>query len=255
MLYFDTHAHYDWKEFDKDRDILFDKFKEKICGIVNVGINYESSKKVIKYSEEHPFMYCSIGIHPMEVEKEIDIKSIEELIKENIDNNKLVAIGETGLDYHFNYQKDLQEKYFIEQIKLANKFNFPMIIHSRESHGDVYKILRKYPVNKNGIMHCYSGSLEMLKKFINLGYYIGVGGPVTKYQNIQEIVKNIPIDKIVIETDSPVLPPKPFNKNIRNNSLYLEYIIKQIAIIKNLSIEQVIKYTNENACMIYEINL
>ena len=255
MLYFDTHAHYDWKDFDIDRKELFKKFENNLCGLVNIGINIESANKVIEYSKEYSYMYYSVGIHPMEVEKNISITSIEQLIKSQIysSKSKLVAIGETGLDYHFDYPVELQKKYFIEQIKLANKYNLPIIIHSRESQEDVEKILKEYRVNKAGIMHCYSGTPEMSKKFVEMGYYLGVGGPVTRYKDVQETVRITPIDKIVIETDSPVLPPEPFEKHSRNNSLYLKYIVNKIADIKKMSEEDVVKYTTQNACKVYDI--
>lgn len=255
MLYFDTHAHYDWKEFDKDRNELFEEFERKLCGLVNIGINVESANKVIEYAKEYSYMYYSIGIHPMEVEKEISINSIVQIIKNELENksSKLVAIGETGLDYHFDYPIELQKKYFIEQIKLANKYSLPIIIHSRESQEDVEKILRENPVIKTGIMHCYSGTPEMSKKFVEMGYYLGIGGPVTRYKDIQETVKITPIDRIVIETDSPVLPPEPFEKHSRNNSLYLKYIVNKIAEIKEMTEEDVIRITTKNAYKVYGI--
>lgn len=255
MLYFDTHAHYDWQEFDKDRRKLFDKFNENLCGLVNIGINIESANKVIEYADKYSYMYYSLGIHPMEVEKEISIDSIEQIVKNKFknDNSKLVAIGETGLDYHFDYPIELQKKYFLEQIKLANKYELPIIIHSRESQEDVYKILKENSVKKAGIMHCYSGTPEMSKKFIEMGFYIGVGGPVTRYKDVQETVRITPVDRIVIETDSPVLPPEPFEKHSRNNSLYLNYIVKKISEIKGISEEEVVKKTTENAYKVYEI--
>ena len=255
MLYFDTHAHYDLKEFDKDRKELFEEFERKLCGLVNIGINIESVSKVIEYAKKYSYMYYSIGIHPMEVEKGISMDSIEQIVKNKFknDNSKLVAIGETGLDYHFNYPVELQKKYFIKQIELANKYNLPIIIHSRESQEDVEKILRENMVKKRGIMHCYSGTPEMSKKFIEMGFYIGVGGPVTRYEDVQETVRITPIDKIVIETDSPVLPPEPFEKHSRNNSLHLKYIVNKIAEIKELSEEEVIKYTTQNAYRVYGI--
>lgn len=256
MQYFDTHAHYDWEEFDIDRSELFDKFKESLCGLVNIGINIESAKKVKKYSSEYQYMYYSIGIHPMEVEKEISLSQIEKIFEDELKNkdSKLLAIGETGLDYHFNYPLELQKKYFIEQIRLSNKYELPIIIHSRESQADVEKILRENVVEKAGIMHCYSGTPEMSKKFVEMGFYLGVGGPVTRYKDVQETVSITPIDKIVIETDSPVLPPEPFEKHSRNNSLYLKYIVRKIAEIKGLSEEDVIKKTTQNAYKIYGID-
>lgn len=255
MLYFDTHAHYDWKEFNKDRKELFEEFERKLCGLVNIGINIESVSKVIEYAKKYSYMYYSIGIHPMEVEKEISINSIEQIIKNEAENksSKLVAIGETGLDYHFDYPIELQKEYFIEQIKLANKYSLPIIIHSRESQEDVEKILRENPVIKTGIMHCYSGTPEMSKKFVEMGYYLGIGAPVTRYKDIQETVRITPIDRIVIETDSPVLPPEPFEKHSRNNSLYLKYIVNKIAEIKEMTEEDVIRITTKNAYKVYGI--
>lgn len=249
MKFFDTHAHYDWQEFDEDREKLFEEFKEKLCGLVNVGINIESGKKVIEYSNKYSYMFYSIGIHPMEVNKNIKISDIDKLIKQGMEKkeSKLVAVGETGLDYHFDYPVDLQKEYFIEQIKLANKYSLPIIIHSRESQEDVLQILKEYPVQKSGIMHCYSGTSKMSKEFIKMGFYLGVGGPVTRYDDVEETVRITPIDRIVIETDAPVLPPKPFEKHSRNNSLYLSYIVSKIAQIKDMSEEDVIKCTTQNA--------
>ena len=210
---------------------------------------------VKEYADEYKYMYYSIGIHPMEVEKENSLDLIEKIFENELKNknSKLVAIGETGLDYHFNYPVELQKKYFIEQIRLANKYELPIIIHSRESQKDVEKVLRENVVKKAGIMHCYSGTPEMSKKFVEMGYYLGVGGPVTRYKDVQEMVKITPIDKIVIETDSPVLPPEPFEKHSRNNSLYLKYIVKKISEIKGVSEEDVIKNTTQNAYKVYGI--
>ena len=256
MLYFDTHTHYDWKDFDNDRKELFDKFEDSLCGLVNVGINIESAQKVIEYSKKYSYMYYSLGIHPMEVEKRIPLSKLEQIIEKELKNKnvKLVAIGETGLDYHFDYPIELQKEYFVGQIKLANKYNLPIIIHSRESQEDVIKILSEYKVEKRGIMHCYSGTAEMSKKFIDMGYYLGVGGPVTRYKDVQETVRITPMDKIVIETDSPVLPPEPFEKHSRNNSLYLKYIVEKIAQIKEIPECKVIELTTQNANYIYGIN-
>ena len=256
MLYFDTHAHYDWQEFDKDRRKLFDKFNKTLCGLVNIGINLDSAMKVKEYSNEYSNMYYSVGIHPMEVEKQTSLGQIEHIFEDEFKNkySKLIAIGETGLDYHFDYPIELQKKYFLEQIKLANKYELPIIIHSRESQEDVYKILKENSVKKAGIMHCYSGTPGMSKKFVEMGYYLGVGGPVTRYKEVEETVRITPIDKIVIETDSPVLPPEPLEKNSRNNSLYLNYIVKKIAEIKEIPEDEVVKKTTENAYKVYDIN-
>ena len=223
--------------------------------MVNIGINLDSAMKVKEYANEYSYMYYSIGIHPMEVEKENSLEKIEQIFEDELKNkdSKLIAIGETGLDYHFDYPVELQKKYFLEQIKLANKYELPIIIHSRESQEDVYKILKENVVKKAGIMHCYSGAPEMSKKFVEMGYYLGVGGPVTRYKDVEETVRITSIDKIVIETDSPVLPPEPFEKHSRNNSLYLNYIVKKIAETKGISEEEVIEKTTENAYKVYGI--
>lgn len=162
--------------------------------------------------------------------------------------------GETGLDYHFDYPVELQKEYFKKHIELANKYDLPIIIHSRESQDDVEKILTEMPVNKKGIMHCYSGVANKVNRFIDLGYYIGVGGPITRYEEVQKAVMNTPIDRIVIETDAPVLPPLPFEKHERNNSLYLNYIVNKIAEVKNISKQEVIEYTAKNAYKVYGID-
>lgn len=164
-----------------------------------------------------------------------------------------MLFGETGLDYHFDYPVELQKEYFIEHIHLANKYDLPIIIHARESHEDVRKILKENIVKKGGIMHCYSGPSEMVNDFLDLGYYIGVGGPVTRYEEVQKTVKQVPLDRIVIETDAPVLPPLPFEKHARNESLYLKYIVDKIAEIKQVPSEEIITVTTENAYKIYGI--
>lgn len=253
MKFFDTHAHYDWKEFDEDRQELFVKLKEVLCGLVNIGINIESIKKVERFAKENDFMFFSVGVHPLEVEKQIDLNKIEEIAFESKKqkDSKLVAIGETGLDYHFDISRDLQEKYFLKQIELANKLELPIVVHSRESHEDVLKILKNNPVKKGGIMHCYSGNFELAQKFVDLGFYLGIGGPVTKNKTVQEVVRKMPLEKLVVETDAPVLPPLPFEKTDRNDSLKLGIIVEKIAEIKNVSVEEVSKITTANAKKIY----
>ena len=189
----------------------------------------------------------------MEVEKNIPINLIEDMIQKEIHNKKLIAIGETGLDYHFDYSRKLQEEYFKKQIMLANKFKLPIIIHARESHNDVKNILDQHPVEYGGIMHCYSGEPYMAKDFIDMGFYLGIGGTITKSEKMQKTVEITSLDNIVLETDAPVLPPLPLSKNARNESSYLKYVIKKIAEIKNVSDDIVIEKTTQNALKIYRI--
>lgn len=161
--------------------------------------------------------------------------------------------GETGLDYHFDCPKELQIKYFKKHIELANKMNLPIIIHCREAHADTYKILKDNKVNRAGIMHCYSGNLEHVKKFLDLGFYISFGGSITKREKYDEIIKYIPIDRIVVETDAPLMSPIQLGKGSRNDSRYLEYVIEKIARLKNISIEEMKKILVKNACDVYHI--
>lgn len=249
---FDTHTHYDWKEFDKDREELFNELKIDFSGIVNIGINIESIRRVKEYSEKYKNMYYSIGVHPLEVMKDIKIKDLENEIKNA--NSKLVAIGETGLDYYIDLSKEVQKEYFLRQIELANKYDLPIIIHAREAHSDVLKILTENRVKKGGIMHCYSGTENMVDKFIKLGFYIGIGGTITKSEKMQNVVRRISIDNIVLETDSPVLPPLPYKKTDRNDSRLIKYVISKIAEIKGISEEKVIEITTKNAKKIYNIH-
>ncbi|MEG2310575.1 MAG: TatD family hydrolase [Clostridia bacterium] len=174
MLLIDTHAHYDFKEFDEDRKEVFEKLKTKVEKVVNIGINLKSCLDSIQYSKLYDYFYVAIGIHPQEVQNMYNLDDIENVYIDN-GGNKIVAIGETGLDYHFDYPKELQKEYFIKHINLANKLNLPIIIHARDSHEDVLEILKFHKVNKNGIMHCYSGNPIILEEFIKLGYYISFG--------------------------------------------------------------------------------
>lgn len=161
--------------------------------------------------------------------------------------------GETGLDYHFDCLKELQVEYFKKHIELANKMNLPIIIHCRDAHDDTYKILKENKVNKAGIMHCYSGNLEYAKKFLELGYYISFGGSITKRDKYDEIIKYLPLDRIVIETDAPLMSPIQLGEGARNDSRYLEYVIEKIARLKNINVDKMKKILVENACKVYNI--
>lgn len=245
--YIDTHAHYDWEEFKKDRDELLQKITKETI-VVNIGCSLKSCKESIKYTSIFNNFYTSLGIHPMNVELNEDISELENLI-----TNKVVAIGETGLDLKFP-NINLQKEYFIKHIHLANKYNLPIIIHCRKMHKETYDILSRYTVNKKGIMHCYSGSLEDVKKFLDLGYYFGFDGPITKSDKYDEIIKFLPLDKIVVETDAPLMVPHPLNVN-RSDSSMLHLIIKKISLIKNTEYEKAKKQIFENSIKIYNIKL
>ena len=250
-MIFDTHAHYDDKAFDGDREELLEKlFSESVAYIVNQGTDLKLSKYSISLAERYENMYCAVGIHPENItESSIDdIEKIERLAG----HPKAVAIGEIGLDYYWDIPKEPQKVIFEKQLILANKLNMPVNIHDREAHGDVLEYLRKY--KPKGILHSFSGSVEMARKIVKLGMYIGIGGVVT-FKNARksvEVVQDIPLERIVLETDCPYLSPVPF-RGKRNNSGMIIYTAEKIAEIKNISVEEVLKETCENAKKVYNI--
>lgn len=251
-LIFDTHAHYDDKSFDKDRAEVLDMLPQKdVFAVVNAGADIESSVKSIEISKEYNYVYASVGIHPENIpdEKCDYINILENLLK----NEKVVAVGEVGLDYHYSKdRKKEQLKLFEDQIILAIKHNLPVIVHDREAHRDTMDLLKKY--NPKGIVHCFSGSVEMAKEVIKLGMYIGIGGLIT-FKNAKtavSVVENIPLSSIVLETDAPYMTPVPF-RGTRCNSSHIKYTAEKIAEIKKINVDEVLKITKENACKIFNL--
>lgn len=251
-LIFDTHAHYDDKSFDKDRAEVLDMLPQKdVFAVVNAGADIESSVKSIEISKEYNYVYASVGIHPENIpdEKCDYINILENLLK----NEKVVAVGEVGLDYHYSKdRKKEQLKLFEDQIILAIKHNLPIMVHDREAHGDTMDLLKKY--NPKGIVHCFSGSVEMAKEVIKLGMYIGIGGLIT-FKNAKtavSVVENIPLSSIVLETDAPYMTPVPF-RGTRCNSSHIKYTAEKIAEIKKINVDEVLKITKENACKIFNL--
>lgn len=251
---FDTHAHYNDKAFDEDRTNLLDSFTESgILGVINCGTDIESSKKSIKLSEQYDFMYCAVGFHPEDIAKAYGnyIDEISELSK----HKKCVAIGEIGLDYYWvKDNKEEQKRIFTEQIVLANELNLPVIIHSRDAHNDTLEILKKY--KPKGVLHCFSGSVEIMKEALKTGMYIGLGGAVT-FKNARvplEVAKNLPLERLLLETDCPYMSPVP-HRGKRNQSTYISFVAEKIAEVKNLTKEEVLTTANNNACELFKITL
>jgi len=233
---FDTHAHYDDEAFDEDREKVFKELKENgVIGILNCASSYKSIEITNKLTKENDFIYGALGIHPENAdEHNLEVKNeIIELIKSN---KKIIAIGEIGLDYYWdeNPEKEVQKKVFREYMKLAEEFNMPVVIHDRDAHQDTLEIIKEFPKVK-GIVHCFSGSKEFANECIKLGYYIGVGGVVTfkNAKKLVEVVSNIPLDRILVETDCPYMAPEP-NRGKRNKSDYIRYIIERIASIREI---------------------
>lgn len=247
----DTHCHVYEEEMSDYKDIIEECDKQNISMIVN-AVDIESSKDIISLSKTYKNVYAAIGLNYDTIDRveEKDLTKLEDLIK----TEKIVAIGEIGLDYYWTKDnKDKQIKFFKSQLELAKKYDLPVIVHARESVQDVYDILKEMDIHK-GSMHCYSGSLEMAREFIKLGFKIGIDGPITYKNNKKgvEVVQNIDIKDILIETDSPYLSPEP-NRGKTNSPLNLKYIVEKIADIKNMSIEEVKEITTNNAKELYNI--
>lgn len=251
MKLVDTHCHLDNEKFDEDRLEVIERIKENLEFCVNIGYDLASSKKSLELAKEYDFIYAVIGVHP------IDIAEYSEEVEKKLEllgkNPKVVAIGEIGLDYHWMTEpKEVQQERFKKQLELAEKLNKPVVIHTRDAMEDTVNILKEYP-NITGVIHCYPGSLETAKQLVDR-FYLGIGGTLT-FKNSKkavEVVKDIPLDRIVIETDCPYLTPEPF-RGKRNEPIYVEYVAKKIAEIKEISVEDVTKITTENAKKLYRI--
>lgn len=254
-MIFDTHAHYDDDAFDEDRDELLSGMAAKnVEYIVNVGASIESSKRSIALAEKYPFIYAAVGVHPDEV-GELDDEKFEKL-REWTTHEKVKAVGEIGLDYYWDKEKhDLQKHWFMRQMELAHEVNLPIIVHSREAAKDTLDmIIAAKPLDLSGIIHCYSYSVEQAREYLNMGYYIGIGGVLTfkNAKKLKEVAEYAPLSRIVLETDCPYLAPVPY-RGKRNDSSKLSYVVEELAAIKQMPVEEVIRITNENGKKLYHI--
>ena len=251
MQFFDSHAHYNDEKFNQDKDnVLKEIYNQDITRLVCAGYNYQSSVSAIEISKENDCIYTTIGISPNDVEDLAKVDSLEELLKEK----KIVAIGEIGLDYYWNKEnKDIQKELFIKQIELANKYNLPIVIHTRDAAIDTIDILKNHPCNKKGVFHCCPLNQELIKEGLKLGFYISFSGNITfKNAKSDACIELVPLDRILIETDSPYLTPEPL-RGTRNDSRNLKLVAQKIASVKNLSLEEIAKITYENANRIFNL--
>lgn len=248
---FDAHAHYDDRWFDDDRFELLDSLKDKgVCAVVNNAVDLRTARLCIDYAEKYDFMYAAAGFHPENLENLPDnyLERVAELTK----HKKVVAIGETGLDYHWDIPKPLQNRVFEDQIRLSLDLDMPIVVHDREAHKDTFELLKRY--KPKALVHCFSGSVELMREYVKLGMYLSLGGVVT-FKNARhsvEVAREIPIDRLLLETDAPYLAPVPF-RGKRNDSSLIVYAAEKIAEIRNMETQQVLDITCENAKTFYSI--
>lgn len=254
---FDTHAHFDDEAFDEDRYSLIESFPDKGVGAaVNIGVNLSTSEFTVELIKKYDFMYGTVGVHPSDADEMETADEIPALRRLAVENEKIVAIGEIGLDYHYeDTDRLLQQKWFIKQMDLAREIKLPIVVHSRDAAKDTLDIMKENHADEiGGVIHCYSYSKEMARDFLDMNFYFGIGGVVTfkNARKLKEAVEYIPIDRIVLETDSPYLAPEP-NRSHRNSSVNLTYVADAIAEIKNISVDEVYDKTWNNAISLYRL--
>ena len=289
MQFFDSHAHYDDAKFDDNREnLIMDIFNSGVTKIISAGYSLEGSKRSLELSSKYNFIYSTVGISPNDlVERDLEenitkvnqnensdskveknnypqsvgemwkqnIEEIDKLISTNLSSKRIVAVGEIGLDYHYDTDKKIQYEAFSRQIDIANKYNLPIVIHTRDAVMDTLTMLKEHPANKKGVFHCCPLNRELVKEALKLGFYISMAGPVTfkNSKNANEIIEMCPLDRILIETDSPYLAPEPV-RGTKNDSRNLKYIAKKIASVKGLTIEEVADATYKNTMRCFGID-
>lgn len=250
-MYFDTHAHYDDEKFDENRDTLIEEMHTNgVDYIINIGSDMESSVKSMELAKKYDFIYAAVGVHPHEVKDMTE--AVIERLREYSEYEKVVAIGEIGLDYYYDFSpRDKQRYWFERQLELAAELDLPVSIHSRDAAQETFDIIKNSRVRK-GVIHAYSGSVEMARDYIDMGFYIGVGGVVTfkNAKKLVDVVRFAPMEKILLETDSPYLSPVPLRGTV-NNSQNLKYVADKIGEIKQISLEKVCEITSQNAKVIF----
>ena len=253
-MIFDSHAHYDSEQFHEDREELLLSMEENGVGtILNSGASWDSVTEVVELAQKYPFMYAAVGVHPDEVGDLSEERF--EYMREQCKKEKVVAIGEIGLDYYWdNEAHDVQKKWFIKQLELARELNLPVIIHSRDAAADTLEIMKEYGQGLRGVIHCFSYSIELAREYVKMGFHIGIGGVVTfkNGRKLKEIAAEIPLERILLETDCPYLAPVPF-RGKRNNSAYISYVAQEIADLRGISYDEVVAQTEKNAKELFQI--
>ena len=258
MNIFDTHAHYEDEAFDSDREQILEQIQKAGVGrVVNVGSSLNTTYKTIELTKKFDFIYGAAGVHPehvMELEEEEQYLNLETCLMED----KIVALGEIGLDYHYedNPERHIQRKHFERQLALAEKCKKPVIIHSRDAAAETLDIMKQCGAEKlGGIVHCFSYGKEIAREYLNMGFYIGIGGVLTfkNARKLKEVADYVPLDRIVIETDCPYMAPEP-NRGKRNDSGNLVYVVRTLAERKNVSDEEILRQTWKNGTAVYRMD-
>lgn len=255
-MIFDTHAHYDDEQFDEDREALLESMQAGGVGtIVNSASDVASWEDIRRLVQKYSFVYGAAGVHPDDVGElnEDNFARLREILQED----KFVAVGEIGLDYYWdNESHELQKRWFIRQLELARELQLPVIIHSRDAAADTLEIMKEHASGLKGVIHCFSYSVELAREYVKMGFYIGIGGVVTfkNAKKLKEVVKEIPLESLVLETDCPYLAPVP-NRGKRNSSLNLTYVAEQIAQLKGITYDEAVRQTEQNAGLLYNIHI
>lgn len=253
-MLFDSHAHIDDKKFNDDRDTTIARALESgIEGILNAGADMFSSARAVELAERYEAVYAAVGIHPHDAKeaRETDYSKLAEWAA----RPKVVAIGEIGLDYHYDFSpREAQKTVLIRQLDLARQLGKPVIIHDREAHGDILSIMKKEGAGLSGVFHCFSGSMEMAREVLAMGFYLSFAGPVTfaNAHKLKEVAREIPLDRLLVETDSPYLTPEPY-RGRRNEPAYVRYVAETIAELRNIEPEYLAKITTENTKHLFKI--
>ena len=253
-MIFDSHAHYDSSQFHEDREEFLNSMKENGVGtILNSGASWKSVTEVVELAEKYPFIYAAVGLHPDEV-GDLNEERFE-FLKKQCQHEKVVAVGEIGLDYYWdNESHEVQKEWFVRQLNLARELDLPVIIHSREAAEDTLNIMKEHGNGLRGVIHCFSYSKELAEEYIKMGFHIGIGGVVTfkNGKKLKEIATSIPLERILLETDCPYLAPEP-HRGKRNSSLYIPHIAQEIADLRGITYGEVVAQTEMNARNLFRI--
>lgn len=255
-MIFDTHVHYDDEAFDEDRGQLLESLGAQGVGaVVNIGASIQTTKNTLKLIEQYPFVYGAVGVHPNETGELNEL--LINWLKEVAGHERVVAIGEIGLDYYWDEpDHETQKFWFVRQLHLAEENGLPVVIHSRDAARDTLDLIRaEHGGRTGGVIHCFSYGKELAREYLNMGFYLGIGGVLTfkNAKKLKEVVDYMPMDRLVLETDCPYLAPEP-NRGKRNSSLNLSYVVQAISEIKGIPAEEVIRITEENAKTMYRIS-